>query len=212
MPLLITLTAIPLATTTVGMSVAGLRPTDAHAVSVLTSLANGSFRTNVGVYNGNDVGVTATVRLFDGLALLGSRSVTLAPRSPNDEVLDVRSEAFGRVARRPGDGEGRRHLGRVEAELLELRLVVEDARRLAELRHAEARDGRPVDAGEEGQGVRMAVEDGNQPGVFGQRPQQRLDAAAHRLRRLAIRRRDDAHVDGNRLFGAHATDRALGEP
>ncbi len=66
---------------TVGMFVPGLRPTDAHAVSVLTSLANGSFRTNVGVYNGNDVGVTATVRLFDGLALLGSRAVTLAPRS-----------------------------------------------------------------------------------------------------------------------------------
>jgi hypothetical protein len=66
---------------TVGMFVPGLRATEAHAVSVLTSLANGSFRTNVGMYNGNDVGVTATVRLFDGLALLGSRSVTLAPRS-----------------------------------------------------------------------------------------------------------------------------------
>lgn len=66
---------------TVGMSVAGLRPAEAHAVSVLASLANGSFRTNVGMYNGNDVGVTATVRLFDGLALLGSRSVTVAPRS-----------------------------------------------------------------------------------------------------------------------------------
>ena len=66
---------------TVGMFVPGLRPTDAHAVSVLTSLANGLFRTNVGVYNGNDVGVTITVRLFDGLALLGSRAVTLAPRS-----------------------------------------------------------------------------------------------------------------------------------
>jgi hypothetical protein len=66
---------------TVGMFVAGLPPADAHAVSVLTSLANGSFRTNVGVYNGNDVGVTATVRLFDGLELLGSRTVTLAARS-----------------------------------------------------------------------------------------------------------------------------------
>ena len=66
---------------TVGMFVPGLRPAEAHAVSVLTSLANGSFRTNVGVYNGNDVGVTATVRLFDGLELLGSRTVTLAPRS-----------------------------------------------------------------------------------------------------------------------------------
>lgn len=66
---------------TVGMFVPGLRPAEAHAVSVLASLANGSFRTNVGVYNGNDVGVTATVRLFDGLELLGSRTVTLAARS-----------------------------------------------------------------------------------------------------------------------------------
>jgi hypothetical protein len=66
---------------TVGMFVPGLRPAEAHAVSVLTSLANGSFRTNVGVYNGNDVEVTATVRLFDGLELLGSRTVTLSPRS-----------------------------------------------------------------------------------------------------------------------------------
>jgi hypothetical protein len=76
---------------TVGMFVPGLRPTEAHAVSVLTSLANGLFRTNVGVYNGNDVGVTATVRLFDGLELLGSRTVALAPRSGTqiNRIFDV---------------------------------------------------------------------------------------------------------------------------
>jgi hypothetical protein len=66
---------------TVGMFVPGLRPTGAHAVSVLTSLANGSFRTNVGIYNGNDVGVAATIRLYDGSTLLGSRVVALAPRA-----------------------------------------------------------------------------------------------------------------------------------
>jgi hypothetical protein len=66
---------------TVGMFVPGLRPSEAHAVSVLTSLANGLFRTNVGLYNGNDVGVTATVRLFDGAELLGAQTVTLGPRA-----------------------------------------------------------------------------------------------------------------------------------
>ena len=76
---------------TVGMFVPGLQSAEAHTVSVLTSLANGSFRTNVGVYNGNDVGVTATVRLFDGLELLGSRTVTLAPRSGTqiNRIFDV---------------------------------------------------------------------------------------------------------------------------
>jgi hypothetical protein len=64
-----------------GMFVPGMKSSQAHAVSVLTGLASGSFRTNVGVYNGNDVGVVAAVRLFDGSALLGSRTVTLAPRS-----------------------------------------------------------------------------------------------------------------------------------
>jgi hypothetical protein len=63
------------------MFVPGLRPTEAHPVSVLTSLANGLFRTNVGLYNGNDVGVTATVRLFDGADLLGAQTVTLGPRA-----------------------------------------------------------------------------------------------------------------------------------
>jgi hypothetical protein len=66
---------------TVGMFVPGLRSSEAHAVSVLTSLANGLFRTNVGLYNGNDAGVTATVRLFDGADLLGVQTVTLGPRA-----------------------------------------------------------------------------------------------------------------------------------
>jgi hypothetical protein len=64
-----------------GMFVPGMKSSQAHAVSVLTGLASGSFRTNVGVYNGNDVGVVAAVRLFDGSTLLGSRTVMLAPRS-----------------------------------------------------------------------------------------------------------------------------------
>jgi len=76
---------------TVGMIVPGLRSGEAHVVSVLTSLANGLFRTNIGVYNGNDVGAVATVRLFDGSAPLGSRTVTLAPRSGTqiNRIFDV---------------------------------------------------------------------------------------------------------------------------
>jgi len=66
---------------TVGMFVPGLKAADAHPVAVLTSLANGAFRTNVGMYNGNDAGVAVTVRLFDGTALLGVQTVNLPARS-----------------------------------------------------------------------------------------------------------------------------------
>lgn len=68
-------------TPTVGMFVPGLKSSEAHATSVLTSLANGAFRTNVGIYNGNDSAVTATIRLFDGAAQLGAQTVSLGPRS-----------------------------------------------------------------------------------------------------------------------------------
>src|ERR1700693_1178833 len=53
----------------VGMFIPGLPPSTAHAVTVLTGLVNGDSRTNVGVYNPNEVSVTATIRLFDGAAL-----------------------------------------------------------------------------------------------------------------------------------------------
>jgi len=66
---------------TVGMFVPGLRASEAHETSVLTSLSNGLFRANVGIYNGNDVGVTATVKLYNGAALLGTQTVPLGPRS-----------------------------------------------------------------------------------------------------------------------------------
>jgi hypothetical protein len=66
---------------TVGMFVPGLKSSEAHPVSVLTSLANGNFRTNVGVYNGSDSVVTLTIKLFDGGTQLASQTVTLGPRS-----------------------------------------------------------------------------------------------------------------------------------
>jgi hypothetical protein len=64
-----------------GMFVPGMKPSQAYAVSLLTSLSNGLFRTNIGVYNGNDAGVSATIRLYDGSSFLGTQTVTLAPRS-----------------------------------------------------------------------------------------------------------------------------------
>jgi hypothetical protein len=64
-----------------GMFVPGMKASDAHAPSVLTGLSNGLFRTNIGVYNGNDAGVSATIKLFNGAVLLGTQTVTLGPRS-----------------------------------------------------------------------------------------------------------------------------------
>jgi plastocyanin len=64
-----------------GMFVPGLKGSQAHAISVLTGLSNGLFRTNVGIYNGNGVEVTATIRLFNGGVLLGSVPVILPARS-----------------------------------------------------------------------------------------------------------------------------------
>jgi hypothetical protein len=68
---------------TVGMFIPGLRASEAHTTAVLTSLSNGAFRTNIGLYNGNDVGAVATIKLFNGngTALLGVQTVPLAPRS-----------------------------------------------------------------------------------------------------------------------------------
>jgi len=66
---------------TVGMFVPGLRSGEAHAVSVLTGLANGAFRTNVGIYNGNDTGVAVTIKLFNGTTQLGTQTVNLGARA-----------------------------------------------------------------------------------------------------------------------------------
>lgn len=63
----------------VGMFIPGLPPSSARAVTVLTGLVNGDSRTNIGLYNPNESGVTATIRLFDGPVLLGSRPVALGP-------------------------------------------------------------------------------------------------------------------------------------
>ncbi|HEU5250305.1 MAG TPA: hypothetical protein VFW15_10005 [Thermoanaerobaculia bacterium] len=64
-----------------GMFVPGMKSSEAHPVSVLTGLSNGLFRTNLGIYNGSDSGVVATVKLFDGGIELGTVTSNLGPRS-----------------------------------------------------------------------------------------------------------------------------------
>jgi heme/copper-type cytochrome/quinol oxidase subunit 2 len=49
---------------------------------------NGDFRTNIGVYNPNSVGVTATLRLFDGQVLLGTVPVSLGPQT-GGQINDI---------------------------------------------------------------------------------------------------------------------------
>jgi len=74
------------------MFIPGLPSTSAKAVTALTNLMNGDFRTNIGVYNPNAVGVTATLRLFDGPVLLGTVPVALGPQT-GAQVNDI----YGRV-------------------------------------------------------------------------------------------------------------------
>jgi plastocyanin len=73
--------APPATSGSVGMFIPGLPSSAAKTVTALTELMNGDFRTNIGVYNPNAVGVTATIRLFDGPVLLGTVSVPLDPQT-----------------------------------------------------------------------------------------------------------------------------------
>lgn len=86
----------------VGMFIPGLPPSAASAVTVLTALANGDSRTNVGVYNPNPGPVTATIRLFDGPVLLGTTSVGL-PGHASTQVNDIyRVVGFAGLVRTDG--------------------------------------------------------------------------------------------------------------
>jgi plastocyanin len=80
---------------TVGMFIPGLRNSEAHSVSVLTQLANGAFRTNIGVYNGEDSPVDLTIKLFNGSTQLGTQAVHLGPRSGTqiNRIFDVVGQA-----------------------------------------------------------------------------------------------------------------------
>jgi hypothetical protein len=73
---------------TVGMYVPGLSAAEAYAQAVLTSLSYSAnlatgFRTNVGVYNGNDVAQTVTFTLFSPQGVqLGQTSQFVPARTP----------------------------------------------------------------------------------------------------------------------------------
>jgi hypothetical protein len=72
-----------------GMFVPGMKSSQAHGVSVLTGLSNGLFRTNVGAFNPHDSMVVATVKLFNGGALLGTIPLPLQPRSGNQANIFI---------------------------------------------------------------------------------------------------------------------------
>jgi heme/copper-type cytochrome/quinol oxidase subunit 2 len=86
----------------VGMFIPGLPQSGAHAVSVLTGLVNGDSRTNVGVYNPNEVSVTATIRLFDGPVLLGTQAVGLAAHGVTQVNNIYGVVGFGSLVRTDG--------------------------------------------------------------------------------------------------------------
>ena len=86
----------------VGMFVPGLPSSAAHAVTVLTGLVSGDSRTNIGVYNPNDSAVTATIRLFDGAVLLGSKSVGLSGHAVTQTGHIYNEVGFGSLVRNNG--------------------------------------------------------------------------------------------------------------
>ncbi len=86
----------------VGMFIPGLSSSGAQAVTVLTGLANGDSRTNIGVYNPNEKSVTATIRLFDGPVLLGTTSVDLSAHAVTQVNNIYGVLGFGSLARTDG--------------------------------------------------------------------------------------------------------------
>jgi len=86
----------------VGMFIPGLPSSSAKAVTVLAGLVNGDARTNIGVYNPNDVSVTATIRLFDGPVLLGVVTVPLGPRTGAQTSPIYAQVGFGSLVRSNG--------------------------------------------------------------------------------------------------------------
>ncbi len=86
----------------VGMFIPGLPTSAAQAVTVLPGLMNGASRTNVGVYNPNDVSVNVAVRLYDGPVLLGTVPLTLAARTGTQISNVYKSLGFDTLVRTDG--------------------------------------------------------------------------------------------------------------
>ncbi len=86
----------------VGMFIPGLPSSAAQVVTVLTGLVNGDSRTNIGVYNPNGVTVTATIRLYDGNVLLGTKAVDLAAHA-GTQINNIYDQVgFGSLVRGNG--------------------------------------------------------------------------------------------------------------
>ena len=88
----------------VGMFIPPLSSSDAKPVTVLTNLSNGSAangtsRTNVGVYNPNAGAVVATIRVYQsGSVLLGSTQVNLAGKTGTQVSNIFQVVGFGSMA------------------------------------------------------------------------------------------------------------------
>jgi hypothetical protein len=80
-------------TPTVGMFIPGVRNSEAHAVTVLTSVSNAGagagFRANVGAFNPQDAPVTATFRIFDGGAQVGSAMDRTLPARTGTQINNI---------------------------------------------------------------------------------------------------------------------------
>jgi hypothetical protein len=86
----------------VGMFIPGLPSSAARVVTVLTGLVNGDSRTNVGAYNPNEKAVTATIRLYDGNVLLGTKSVGLEAHGGTQVNNIYEQVGFGSLVRSNG--------------------------------------------------------------------------------------------------------------
>ena len=84
------------------MFIPGLPSSAAQPVTVLPGLMNGASRTNVGVYNPNDVSVSVAARLFDGPVLLGTVPLTLGPKTGTQISNIYKSLGFETLVRTDG--------------------------------------------------------------------------------------------------------------
>ncbi len=80
-------------TPTVGMFIPGLKNSEAHPRTVLTSIRNGGpnggFRTNVGVFNREDAAVNVTFTIFDGGAQVGTGVTRSVPGHSGAQVSGI---------------------------------------------------------------------------------------------------------------------------
>jgi plastocyanin len=84
-------------TPTVGMFIPGLKNSEAHPTTVLTSIRNGGpnagFRTNVGVFNREDSAVNVTFTIFNGGSQVGTPVTRSVPGHSGAQVSGIFSVA-----------------------------------------------------------------------------------------------------------------------